>query len=121
VRAALLQRWGLIPSWAKDFSIGAKIINARSETVAEKPAFRTAVSRQRSIVSANGFYDWKVVPKAGRTIKQPYFIRPQDEGDLFGFAGLSERWVSPVVLGDRGSTSSFLGAHPASDYGVAPC
>lgn len=94
-RAALLHRWGLIPSWAKDVSIGAKLINARGETVAEKPAFRAAFRRWRCIVPANGFYEWKAMQEAGRTIKQPYFIRPQDEGDLFGFAGLTERWVSP--------------------------
>jgi putative SOS response-associated peptidase YedK len=94
-RLAKLHRWGLIPSWAKDVSIGAKLINARGETVAEKPAFRTAFRRWRCIVPANGFYEWKAVPEDGRTIKQPYFIRPQDEGDLLGFAGLSERWVSP--------------------------
>jgi putative SOS response-associated peptidase YedK len=94
-RLAKLHRWGLIPSWAKDVSIGAKLINARGETVAEKPAFRAAFRRWRCIVPANGFYEWKAVQEAGRTIKQPYFFRPQDEGDLFGFAGLTERWVSP--------------------------
>lgn len=95
-RVASTYRWGLIPSWAKDVTIGAKLINARSETVAEKPAFRAAFRRWRCIVPANGFYEWKSVQEAGRTIKQPYFIRPQDEGDLFGFAGLTERWLSPV-------------------------
>jgi putative SOS response-associated peptidase YedK len=95
-RLAKLRRWGLIPSWAKDVSIGAKLINARGETVVEKPAFRAAFRRWRCIVPANGFYEWKAVPEAGRTLKQPYFIRPQDEGDLFGFAGLAERWLSPA-------------------------
>lgn len=95
-RVARLHRWGLIPSWAKDPTIGTKLINARGETVAEKPAFRTAFRRGRCIVPANGFYEWMVVPEAGRTIKQPYFIRQRDEGDLFGFAGLTERWVSPA-------------------------
>lgn len=94
-RVATLHRWGLIPSWAKEATIGARLINARGETVAEKPAFRAAFRRGRCIVPANGFYEWKAVPEAGRTIKQPYFIRPQDEGDLFGFAGLSARWLSP--------------------------
>jgi putative SOS response-associated peptidase YedK len=94
-RVASTYRWGLIPSWAKDVTIGAKLINARSETVAEKPAFRAAFRRWRCIVPASGFYEWKPVQESGRTIKQPYFIRPQDEGDLFGFAGLTERWVSP--------------------------
>mgnify|MGYP000867393406 FL=1 len=94
-RVASAYRWGLVPSWAKDVTIGARLINARSETVAEKPAFRAAFRRWRCIVPANGFYEWKAVPEAGRTLKQPYFIRPRDESDLFGFAGLSERWVSP--------------------------
>ena len=86
---------GLIPSWAKDVSIGAKLINARGDTVAEKPAFRAAFRRWRCIVPASGFYEWRAVQEAGRTIKQPYFIRPREKGDLFGFAGLTERWVSP--------------------------
>ena len=94
-RVARPHRWGLIPSWAKDVTIGAKLINARNETVAEKPAFRAAFRRWRCIVPASGFYEWKPVQESGRTIKQPYFIRSQDEGDLFGFAGLTERWVSP--------------------------
>jgi len=94
-RLARLHRWGLIPPWAKDATIGAKLINARGETLAEKPAFRAAFRRWRCIVPASGFYEWKAAQEAGRTIKQPYFIRPADDGDLFGFAGLSERWVSP--------------------------
>lgn len=94
-RLASTFRWGLIPSWAKDVTIGAKLINARGETVAEKPAFRAAFRRWRCIVPASGFYEWKPVQEGSRTIKQPYFIRPQDDGDLFGFAGLTERWVSP--------------------------
>ena len=95
VRVASLYRWGLVPVWAKDATIGAKLINARGETVAEKPAFRTAFRRGRCLVPANGFYEWKSVKETGRTVKQPYYIRPQDEGELFGFAGLTERWVSP--------------------------
>jgi len=95
-RLAKLHRWGLIPSWAKDVSIGAKLINARGETIDEKPAFRAAFRRWRCVVPASGFYEWKSAQEAGRTIKQPYFIRPQDDGDLFGFAGLTERWVSPA-------------------------
>jgi putative SOS response-associated peptidase YedK len=100
-KVARLHRWGLIPSWAKEESIGAKLINARGETVAEKPAFRAAFRRWRCIVPASGFYEWKKIEQGGSTLKQPYFIRPREEGDLFGFAGLTERWVSPdgeVVL-----------------------
>lgn len=83
-------QWGLVPSWAKDPSIGSKMINARSETVAEKPSFRNALKYRRCIVPADGFYEWD---KAGGT-KQPYLFRRED-GDSFGFAGLWEEWHAP--------------------------
>lgn len=83
-------RWGLIPSWAKDPQIGAKLINARSETVGEKPSFRSAFKRRRCLVVADGFYEWK--QEQGK--KQPYYFYLQDE-QPFGFAGLWERWQSP--------------------------
>ncbi len=82
--------WGLIPSWAKERSIGARMINARSETVYEKPSFRTAFKRRRCIVPASGFYEWLPVGKS----KQPYLIRRKD-GQPFAFAGLFERWKDP--------------------------
>ncbi|OGA17787.1 MAG: hypothetical protein A3I63_09985 [Betaproteobacteria bacterium RIFCSPLOWO2_02_FULL_66_14] len=80
-------RWGLVPRWAKDPAIGAKLNNARAETVAEKPSFGDAFRRRRCLIPASGFFEWK--PQAGR--KQPYYIHPA-EGDLFGFAGLWESW-----------------------------
>ena len=80
-------KWGLVPSWAKDPSIGNKLINARSETVSEKPSFRKAFKQQRCLVLADGFYEWK---REGKT-KQPYYIRMKDHR-LFAFAGLWERW-----------------------------
>ncbi len=83
-------RWGLIPFWAKDEKIGYRMINARAETVAEKPAFRQAFAKRRCLVPASGFYEWMKV--AGG--KQPYAIRPRDEG-LMAFAGLWERWKTP--------------------------
>jgi putative SOS response-associated peptidase YedK len=83
-------KWGLIPSWARDASIGMKLINARAETLADKPAFRNAYHHRRCLVPADAFYEWK--PMAGR--KQPYCIRLRDRG-LFGMAGLWERWVAP--------------------------
>jgi putative SOS response-associated peptidase YedK len=79
--------WGLIPSWAKDRKIGNRMINARSETAAEKPAFRAALKRRRCLVVADGFYEWK---RTGRR-KQPYFIRMHDDRP-FAFAGLWEHW-----------------------------
>lgn len=80
-------RWGLVPSWAKDTSIGVRLINARSETVAEKPAFREAFRRRRCIIPADGFYEWQ---RAGGR-KRPFFFLMRDESP-FGFAGLWERW-----------------------------
>ncbi|MCW6179594.1 SOS response-associated peptidase, partial [Klebsiella pneumoniae] len=80
-------RWGLIPAWAKDEKIGARAINARVETVADKPMFRAAFKKRRCLVPASGYYEWK-----GETgHKQPYFIHDPD-GDLLMFAGLWEGW-----------------------------
>jgi putative SOS response-associated peptidase YedK len=88
-REAVLLKWGLIPSWAKDPAIGAKLINARSETVMEKPSFRDAFKKRRCIVPADGFYEWQ---RTGGK-KQPYFFQMRDERP-FGFAGLWDRWKS---------------------------
>lgn len=89
-RTADLYRWGLIPGWAKDASIGSKLANARGETVADKPSFRSAFKRWRCLVPASGFYEWKAV--GGR--KQPYYIRPTGQ-DMFGLAGITELWKGP--------------------------
>lgn len=86
-REVALLKWGLIPSWAKDDSMSARLINARSETVSEKPAFREAFKRRRCIIPADGFYEWKREGKG----KQPFFFSMRD-GRLFGFAGLWDRW-----------------------------
>jgi putative SOS response-associated peptidase YedK len=83
-------QWGLIPSWAKDPKIGNKLINARAETLAEKPSFRTALKRRRCLVVADGFYEWK---KDGAR-KIPMYITMED-GRPFGFAGLWEVWQPP--------------------------
>jgi len=79
--------WGLVPSWAKDGKMAARMINARAETVVEKPSFRSAFYHRRCIVPADGFYEWR----GSKGAKQPYRILPQS-GELFGFAGLWERW-----------------------------
>ena len=87
-RELVLLRWGLVPSWAKDIDIGARMINARAETVAEKPSFRNALKRRRCLVVTDGFYEWQKQPQGP---KQPYWIALKGE-EPFAFAGLWERW-----------------------------
>jgi putative SOS response-associated peptidase YedK len=94
-------RWGFVPRWAKDPSIGARMINARSETVAERPAFRNAYQRHRCLLPADGFYEWR----QGAVGKQPMRIARVD-GQSFGMAGLYERWLSPE--GDVLDTCAIL-------------
>ncbi len=91
-------RWGLIPSWAKEAKVGYRMINARAETVAQKPAFRGAFRQRRCLVPADGFYEWRKLGK----VKQPYRITLADGGP-FAFAGLWERWRAP----DGRAVSSF--------------
>ncbi len=86
-RHLVLLRWGLIPSWAKDAAIGARLINARAESVAEKPSFRRAFAKRRCLLPADGFYEWKTEKGA----KQPYRITLADARP-FAFAGLWEAW-----------------------------
>lgn len=82
-------KWGLIPSWAKDESIGNKMINARAETLSEKPSFRNAFKSRRCIIPASGFYEWA---KKGERAKQPFYFYLKEK-DVFGFAGLWEEWA----------------------------
>jgi len=89
-REMAMVRWGLIPSWAKDREFGAKTINARAETVAEKPSFRKAFQSSRCLVPADGYFEWVKGPDG----KQPWLFRRKDKG-LIVFAGLWDRWVSP--------------------------
>ncbi|MEW6287745.1 MAG: SOS response-associated peptidase [Chloroflexota bacterium] len=84
--------WGLIPMWAKDPSIGSRLINARSETLAEKPSFRGSFKYKRCLILADGFYEWKTV--AGKKTKTPYYIHLTDRRP-FAFAGLWDVWESP--------------------------
>ena len=84
--------WGLIPSWAKDPSIGSRMINARSETLSEKPSFRTAFRRRRCLIFADGFYEWQLADN-GKS-KQPVYIHLNDKKP-FAFAGLWEMWFAP--------------------------
>jgi putative SOS response-associated peptidase YedK len=89
-RALEMRRWGLVPPWAKDVAVGARMINARVESVAERPAFREALRRRRCLVPADGFYEWQGRP--GR--RRPHHIALAD-GGLFAIAGLYERWIGP--------------------------
>ena len=89
-RAVTGMRWGLVPRWAKDPAIGYKMINARSESVAEKPAFRDALRRRRCLIPADGFYEWKATGKS----KTPFYMRKLSH-QPFAFAGLWERWKAP--------------------------
>src|SRR3954470_7495997 len=91
-------RWGLVPFWAKDPSIGNKLINARMETVHEKPAFRRAFAARRCLLPADGYFEWYPTEqrtKAGKPLKQPFFIHPAD-GGVMAMAGLYEIWRDPT-------------------------
>lgn len=91
-------RWGLVPSWAKDPGIGSKMINARMETVAEKPAFRKAFAVRRCLLPADGYFEWyptSVPGKSGKPLKQPFYIHPAD-GSVMAMAGLYEIWKDPT-------------------------
>jgi putative SOS response-associated peptidase YedK len=90
--------WGLVPFWAKDPSVGNRMINARMETVSEKPAYRRAFEKRRAILPADGYFEWyptEEKTKAGKPRKQPYFIRPKD-GGVLAMAGLYEIWRDPA-------------------------
>jgi putative SOS response-associated peptidase YedK len=103
-----LVRWGLIPYWAKDASIGFKTINAMSETAAEKPAFRDAMRRRRCLIPADSFYEWK---RLGPKEKQPYNFGMMDDS-VFAFAGLWEHWKD--AAGEFVETCTILTTKPNS-------
>ncbi len=100
-RSLDMLKWGLVPFWAKDPKIGNRLINARSETAAEKPAFRAAFRHRRCLVAADGFYEWQKLASG----KQPFYVRLRDGGG-FGIAGLWERWESED--GDRIDSCTLL-------------
>lgn len=101
-----MQKWGLIPSWSKDPSIASTLINARSETLEEKPSFRTAFKRRRCLIPATGFYEWG---KGEGKAKQPYYIHLKNT-PVFAFAGLWETWNSPD--GDMVETCTIITTEP---------
>jgi putative SOS response-associated peptidase YedK len=122
-RQFALMRWGLIPSWVKDPKTFSLLINARGESVVDKPAFRAAMRRRRCLVPADGFYEWKEV--GGR--KRPYFIQLRKSGGPFAFAGLWETWTGPngeemdtaaIVTTDANRTLSAI--HPRMPVIVPP-
>jgi putative SOS response-associated peptidase YedK len=93
-------RWGLVPAWAKDVSIGVKAFNARSEEVEDKPMFRKALEKRRAVVPTSGYYEWKqVVGADGKVQKVPHYIHPADGSPLF-MAGLYEWWKDPAKAED---------------------
>lgn len=95
-RQLRLARWGLVPSWAKDQSIGNKMINARAETIAEKPSFRQAYAKRRALVPADGYYEWySSTTASGTAHKQPFYIVPKDRS-ILAMAGLYEFWKNPA-------------------------
>jgi putative SOS response-associated peptidase YedK len=115
-------RWGLIPSWAKDMSIGTQTLNARSETVTTKPAFRESIITKRCLIPADGFYEWR---KMG-SVKQPYCFEV-GEGEVFAFAGLWDEWTSPdgeiiesCTILTTGPNSLVAGLHDRMPVIVTP-
>lgn len=116
VRQVHVARWGLVPGWAKDPSVGVRAFNARSETVLEKPTFREAAAARRCAVPVDGYYEWKAGPGKGR---RPYFVSRTDGSPIF-LAGLYEWWKDPAkAAGDPGrwllSTSVLTVASPPAD------
>lgn len=99
-------KWGLVPFWAKDPSIGNRMINARAESLFDKPAFKYALVKRRCLIPADGFYEWK---KAAKGPGQPFYIRRRDHG-LFAFAGLWEGWTSPE--GEKLRTFTVITVEP---------
>jgi putative SOS response-associated peptidase YedK len=116
--------WGLVPFWAKDPKIGSRMINARMETVGEKPAFRQAFAKRRCLLPADGYYEWYPTSqrtKAGKPLKQPFFIRPKD-GSSLAMAGLYEIWRDKEKAEDDPSrflwTCTVLTTEAEDDVGM---
>jgi putative SOS response-associated peptidase YedK len=106
-----LMRWGLIPAWVKDPRKFALLINARAETVLEKPAFKNAIKRRRCLIPADGYYEWQVSPDR----KRPHFIHRRD-GRPFGMAALAETWIGPN--GEELDTVAIVTAPASADLAV---
>lgn len=120
-RSMRVARWGLVPSWAKDPGVGARMINARSETLLDKPAFAKPFAARRCLVLADGYYEWRKLSlpatSAKKVQKQPYWIHPADAG-VAAFAGLYEFWRNPAASEtdpDRWLVSTTVITRPASE------
>jgi putative SOS response-associated peptidase YedK len=115
--------WGLVPSWAKDVKIGQKMINARAETLAEKPTFKAAFRKHRCLVPADGFYEWQVVPgesgPKGKPKKQPMYVHRLD-GEPLAFAGLWSAWRDPAGGPDAGWLTSCTIITTGANATMAP-
>jgi putative SOS response-associated peptidase YedK len=113
-------KWGLIPFWTKDESIGTRLINARSETLTEKASFKYAFKQRRCLILTTGYYEWKFVE--GSKIKIPYFISLQN-GDPFTFAGLWEKWIAPDKTELLSTTIITTSPNPlmSNIYNRMPC
>ena len=124
VRELRVVRWGLVPFWAKDVSIGSRLINARAETVSTKPAFRRAFARRRCLLPADGFYEWQAAGDgpagdAPRPRKQPYFIHRAD-GGVLAFAGIYELWRDKDAADDPDAwlwTAAIITTQAPDDLG----
>jgi len=117
-----LMRWGLIPAWVKDPRGFALLINARAETVLDKPAFKNALRRRRCLIPADGYYEWS----QSEARKRPYFIHPRD-GQPFGFAGLAETWTGPngeeldtVAIVTTAASADIAVLHPRVPVTITP-
>lgn len=121
-RALRMRHWGLVPSWADSPRVGARMINARAETLAERPAFRAAFQRRRCLIPADGFYEWD----ARSQPPQPHWIRPASAG-LFAFAGIFEHWRDPegrllesCAIVTTAADSALAGLHARTPVILAP-
>lgn len=116
LRKLVTPRWGLVPSWSRDVSGGARMINARVETVSTKPAFRKAFATRRCLIPALGFYEWRTVevPGSSKPVKQPWFIHPSDGGPMV-MAGIYEFWKDKSVPDAPWITTCSIITTEASD------
>ena len=104
-----IMKWGLVPFWAKDPKIGYKLINARDDTIFEKPVWRNVILKKRCLIPADGFYEWKRPPEGSKEHKQPFYIKPK-QVDIFSFAGVWETWKD--IEGLEWKTFSIITTEP---------